>query len=137
MAGQRRCEEDDQWLNPHELYIAMFSPATVHCLPFDPRYGADTARQYAGKYASKAEKWYYLETTRRDGVRDFIKARTVGMCMTHNRLLGYRVVRNTRPVQYTPTAFVPARENRTPREPEHLERWPAYPDPQESHLHLE
>ena len=36
----------------------MFSPATVHCLPFDPRYGADTARQYCGKYASKPEKWF-------------------------------------------------------------------------------
>eukprot|EP00973_Karenia_brevis_P092169 12411109-Karenia_brevis.AAC.1 len=30
VAGQRRLEEDDQWLNPHELYLAMFSPATVH-----------------------------------------------------------------------------------------------------------
>ena len=50
VAGQRRLEEDDAWLNPHELYLAMFSPATVHCLPFDPRYGADTARQYCGKY---------------------------------------------------------------------------------------
>eukprot|EP00973_Karenia_brevis_P033417 4608663-Karenia_brevis.AAC.1 len=74
----------------------MFSPATVHVLPFDPHYGADTARQYCGKYASKAEKWYYLET-QRDGVRDFIKARTIGLCMAHNRLLGYRVVRSTRP----------------------------------------
>ena len=129
VAGQRRCEEDDQWLNPHELYLAMFSPATVHCLPFDPRYGADTARQYCAKYASKAEKWYYLET-QRDGVRDFIKARTVGLCMCHNRLLGYRVVRSTRPVQYTPTAFIPARESRTPRDPNHVERVPAYPDPQ-------
>jgi hypothetical protein len=129
VAGQRRLEEDDQWLNPHQLYLAMFSPATVHCLPFDPRFGADTARQYCGKYASKAEKWYYLET-QRDGVRDFIKSRTVGLCMAHNRLLGYRVVRNTRPVQYTPGAFIPARENRTPREPAHLERFgAAYPDP--------
>ena len=50
--------------------------------------------------------------------------------MAHNRLLGYRVVRNTRPVQYTPTEFIPARENRTPRDSDHLERLPAYPDPQ-------
>lgn len=129
VCGQRRCEEDDQWVNPHELYMAMFSPATVHCLPFDPRYGADTARQYCGKYASKSEKWYYLETSR-GGVRDFIKCRTVGLCMAHNRLLSYRVVRNTRPVVYTPADFVPLRENRTPRDPEHLERQLAYPDPQ-------
>ena len=39
VAGQRRLESDDAWLNPHELYLAMFSPATVHCLPFDPRLG--------------------------------------------------------------------------------------------------
>ena len=128
VAGQRRLEEDDQWVNPHELYMAMFSPATVHCLPFDPRYGTDTARQYCSKYASKPEKSYYLET-QRGSVRDFIKARTVGMCMAHNRLLGYRVVRNTRPVQYTPTEFIPARESCTPREPEHIERLPGYPNP--------
>ena len=39
VAGQHRLESDDAWLNPHELYLAMFSPATVHCLPFDPRLG--------------------------------------------------------------------------------------------------
>ena len=76
-----------------------------------------------------------LKAVQRRGVAsskftDFIKARTVGLCMAHNRLLGYRVVRNTRPVQYTPAEFIPARESRTPREPEHLERVPAYPDPQ-------
>ena len=78
--------------------------------------------------------WYYLETER-DGVRDFIKARTVGLCMAQNRLLGFRVVRNTRPVQYTPGEFIPARENRTPRELKHIERLPNYPDPQ-FYLHL-
>jgi len=134
VAGQRRLESDDAWLNPHELYLAMFSPATVHVLPFDPRYGADSARQYAGKYASKAEKYYYMET-QRDGteqvntVRDFLKCRTVGMCMAHNRLLNFRVVRSTRPVQYTPTCFVPLREHRTPRDPAHIKRVVEYPDP--------
>jgi len=59
VACQRRLEEVDQWLNPHELYLAMYSPAKVHCLPFDPRYGADSARQYAGKYDSKPETWYF------------------------------------------------------------------------------
>jgi len=58
VACQRRCEEDDQWLNPHNLYLMMFSPSTIHVLPFDPHCGKDTARVYAGKYASKAEKWY-------------------------------------------------------------------------------
>ena len=56
VACQRRCVEDDQWVNPHNLYLAMFSPATVHVLPFDPQHGSDNARLYAGKYASKPEK---------------------------------------------------------------------------------
>ena len=34
----------------------MFSPATIHVLPFDPLHGNDNARVYAGKYASKPEK---------------------------------------------------------------------------------
>ena len=45
-----------QWLNPHNWYLMMFSPATIHCLPFDPQHGSDNARVYAGKYASKPEK---------------------------------------------------------------------------------
>ena len=81
VALQRRLPEDDQWLNPHNLYMTMFSPATVHVLPFDPTHGADQARQYAGKYASKPEKLYYLETER-DGVKDFLKCRTV-IAATH------------------------------------------------------
>ena len=56
VACQRRCEEDDQWLNPHNWYLAMFSPSTIHVLPFDPQHGCDNARVYAGKYASKPEK---------------------------------------------------------------------------------
>ena len=45
-----------QWLNPHNWYLMMFSPATIHVLPFDPLHGNDNARVYAGKYASKPEK---------------------------------------------------------------------------------
>ena len=107
----------------------MFSPATVHVLPFDPRYGADSARQYAGKYASKPEKFYYLET-QRSGVKDFLKCRTVGLCMTHNRLLNFHVVRATRPVQFTPTEFVPEQGKKTIRDPSHVQKHPLYPDPQ-------
>ena len=47
--------------------------------------------------------------------------------MAHNRLLGFRVVRSTRPVQYIGTEFVPQRESRTPREPEHVRHFPNYP----------
>ena len=127
VALQRRLPEDDQWLNPHNLYLAMFSPATVHVLPFDPRHGADQARQYACKYASKPEKWYHLETEH-DGVKDFLKCRTVGLCMSHNRLLGFHVVRSTRPVQFIPASFLPNKDRRTPREPSHVADNPDYPD---------
>ena len=43
-------------MNAHNLYLAMFSPSTIQIVPFDPEHGPDTARQYAGKYASKPEK---------------------------------------------------------------------------------
>jgi hypothetical protein len=123
----RRCPEDDQWVVPHELHLAMFSPSTVNVLPFDPRHGADQARQYANKYASKSEKWYFLETER-DGVKDFLKCRTVGLCMAHNRLLKFHVVRTTRPVRFLPNAFIPGRDARTSRDPSHVLSYPEYPD---------
>ena len=115
-------------MNPHNLYLMMFSPSTIHVLPFDPRVGSDQARHYAGKYASKAEKWYYLETER-NGLRNFLKCRTFGLCMAHNRLLGFHVVRSTRPVIWTPPAFIPERTSRTPRPDWHIEQKPDYPDP--------
>ena len=62
IALERKLPEDDQWLNPHNLSIAMFSPSTVHLAPFDPEMGADQARQYAGKYAAKPEQHYYMES---------------------------------------------------------------------------
>ena len=40
---------------PHNLYLAMFAPSSVNVLPFDPQRGADHARAYATKYASKPE----------------------------------------------------------------------------------
>ncbi len=81
IAMQRRLPIDDQWVNPHNLCLAMFANASVHVLPFavplafgscceitsvgfmpkirvslhftkDPRFGCDHARQYAAKYAS-------------------------------------------------------------------------------------
>lgn len=76
----RRVVEDDQWVVPHELFLAMFSPASVNVLPFDPGHGADQARQYATKYASKPEKWYFLDT-QQDGVKSFLKCRTVAMAI--------------------------------------------------------
>ena len=69
--------------------------------------GADQARQYAGKYASKPEQHYYVETEK-DSVKFFLKARTVGLCMAYNRLMGFRVVRSTRPVKFLHTEFLPS-----------------------------
>ena len=135
VAGQRRCEEDDQWLNPHNRYLMMFSPSTIHVLPFDPQHGHAEARYYAGKYAAKAEKSYFLDTAAAgDGVRDLLQCRTVGLCMAHNRLLGFHVVRSTRPVVWTPPEFIPERGSRTPRTPWHVEQYPHYPDP---HFHVD
>ena len=71
---------------------------------------------------------YYLETERA-GLRHFLKCRTFGLCMAHNRLLGFHVVRSTRPVVWTPTEFVPERSSRTPRSDWHIEQQPQYPDP--------
>ena len=127
VALQRRLEPDDQWLNPHNLYLMMFSPSSAHIAPFCPNNGADAARQYACKYAGKPEKWYYLEGDR-SGVREFLKCRTVGLCMTHNRLLNFHVVRSTKPVTYTPGDFVAPRGIRIPREQSHLTKHPDYPD---------
>ena len=50
VAHRRRLPEDDQWVVPHNLYLMMFSPASVNVLPFDPLQGADAARAYATKY---------------------------------------------------------------------------------------
>ena len=105
----------------------MFAPSSVHVLAFDPHHGADTARQYAGKYASKPEKWYYLETSS-NGLKDFLKCRTVGLCMTHNGLLNNHVVRSTKPVHYIDPVFIPSRDKRMPREETHLAKYPNYPD---------
>jgi len=44
------------------LALSMFSPSTVHVLPFDPRFGCDAARLYACKYAAKPEPGFFLET---------------------------------------------------------------------------
>ena len=61
-------------------------------------------------------------------MREFLKCRTVGLCMTHTRLLNCHVVRATKPVTYTPTSFVPLAGTKTPRDPSHLQKYPEYPD---------
>jgi len=127
VALERLVPEDDQWVVPHNLCAAMFSPSTVNVLPFDPDMGADQARQYAGKYASKAEQHYFVETEK-DSVKFFLKARTVGLCMAYNRLMGFRVVRSTRPVKFLHTEFLPPNSGRMERREGHQQLCPAYPD---------
>ena len=73
---QRRLPEDDQWVVPHNLYMTMFSPSSVNVLNFDPHHGCDQARGYATKYASKPEKWYYMESEKQGGLVEWLKART-------------------------------------------------------------
>ena len=106
----------------------MFSPSSVNVMPFDPQRGCDHARGYATKYASKPEKWYVIEVTK-NGLKDWLKSRTVGLCMVFNRILNFHVVRSTRPCQYTPACFIGKKEYRNLRDPGHVQRTPDYPDP--------
>ena len=39
VALQRRLLDDDQWVVPHNIFMVMFSPASVNVLPFDPHRG--------------------------------------------------------------------------------------------------
>ena len=74
-------------------------------------------------------EWYYLETEN-NALKDWLKCRTVGLCMCFNRLLNFHPVRPTRPCQYTPGNFIGNAAYRNARDPGHIERVPDYPDPQ-------
>ena len=106
----------------------MSGTSSINVLPFDPIHGADNCKLYAGKYASKPEKWYFMENVR-GGVKDWLRARTVGLCMAFNKILGFQVVKSTRPVLYTPCEFLTPRAHRSRREESHQQRCPGYPDP--------
>ncbi len=62
-------------------------------------------------------------------MKDWLKCRTVGLCMAYNRLLNFHIVRSTRPVQWTPAMFVPSDDSRALRDPSHVHKCPEYPDP--------
>ena len=49
---------------------------------------------YAGKYCSKPERYFFMESEK-NGVKCWLKARTVGLCATFNRLLHYHCVRRS------------------------------------------
>ena len=128
MALQRRCPEDDGFVTSHNLYLTMFSPSSINVLPFDPDRNSDQARLYAGKYCSKPEKWFFLQC-QQNGLQHWLRCRTVGQCMTHNKLMEFRVVRSTRAVVWTPTRLVEDREHSMRRTPQHLDKHGTdYPD---------
>ena len=107
----------------------MFSPPTVNVICFDPLRGADQACNYAGKYTCKPERWYYLEAEK-SGLQHWLKCRTIGQCQAWNRLMGFKSVRSTRPVQWTPCDFCPNPAYASKRDELHLSRFPDYPDPE-------
>ena len=63
-------------------------------------------------------------------MKEWLKCRTVGLCMCFNKILGFHPVRATRPCQYTEGTFIPKVAYRSPRDPGHISRAPDYPDPQ-------
>ncbi len=64
-----------------------------------------------------------------NGLEHWLRARTVGLCMTYNRLMEFRVVRSTRCVVWTPARMVEDSEHSMRRTPEHVARHEHYPDP--------
>ena len=110
------------------LHVGCCTDSLTQPLPNPVFTLARQARGYAGKYCSKPEAWYFLETEK-NGLKDWLKCRTVGLCMAYNRLLNFHIVRSTRPVQWTPAMFVPSNDSRALRDPSHVQKCPEYPDP--------
>ena len=131
VALRRLYPADDRWVVPHDIELAMFSPATVNVLPFDPYRNVSEAMLYAGKYVSKPEKWYYIEKAQEgvSGVKQFLQSRTVGLCLCINRLMSFHAVRFTRGVRFLPTSFLAASARSPQRTEGHLRDHPEYPDP--------
>ena len=65
-----------------------------------------------------------------EGLKNWLKARTVGICMAFNRLLAFHVIRSARPCVFVPACFLGKTEYRNRRKPPHLQSCPEYPDPQ-------
>ena len=65
----------------------------------------------------------------KNGLKDWLRSRTVGVCMAFNRILGFRVVRSTRPCSFAQGCFIGKKEYRNARDPAHLRNAPDYPDP--------
>ena len=65
----------------------------------------------------------------KNGVKFWLKARTVGLCAAFNRLLGYHSVRSTKKVVFLSSLFIKDNEHANRRTDQHLIRNPDYPDP--------
>ena len=59
-----------------------------------------------------------------------LKARTIGACQAWNRLMAFKPVRSSRPVQWTPCDFLPNPHYSCRRDDFHLSKFPDYPDPE-------
>jgi hypothetical protein len=64
----------------------------------------------------------------KNGLTDWLKARTIGLCMCHNRLMNFHVVRATKPVQKLQISFIGKDEYRMERDQRHINKFPLYPD---------
>ncbi len=99
---------------------------------FDFMRGADQCRSYACKYCGKPEPWYYMETSTPGGeanpVKRFLQCRNVGLCMCHNRLMGFHVVRSTVPTKFLWPQFTVEPASRLRRQEAHIENVARYPD---------
>ncbi len=80
------------------------------------------------RQGSKPERWFFVQSMN-NGLEHWLRARTVGLCMTYNRLMEFRVVRSTRCVVWTPARMVEDSEHSMRRTPEHVARHEHYPDP--------
>ena len=61
-------------------------------------------------------------------MKRLLQSRNVGLCMCHNRILGFHPVRSTKATRYLVPQFVVPDANRILRIEEHLEAVPGYPD---------
>ena len=122
LALRRRRAPDDQFVVPHVLELAAFSPATINVMLFDYLRGADQCRSYACKYCGKPEPWYFLPTTGGEAnpVKRFLQSRNVGLCMCHNRMLGFHVVPSTVRTQLQWPQFTVDAKTRSERSADHL-----------------
>ena len=71
---------------------------------------------------------YFMESEK-NGVKFWLKARTIGLCAAFNRLLGYHPVRSTKPVVFLSSMFIKDNEHSNKRSDQHLAKCPDYPDP--------